>query len=312
MFCSLPAPFPLVAVVGPTASGKTQVAIRLAGRINAEIISMDSIQVYRGLDIGSAKPSPEELEAAVHHLIDIREPFEPLDAASFSALAARAAERIINGGKNVIFAGGTGFYLRAVLSGLSPMPGRLPGIRGFLKGIAARSGQGILHDFLQENDPVSAARIHPNDLYRVTRAVEVFLSSGRPFSWWRGRRPRVRSFLAGRYCLKVGLMLPRRDLYQRIERRVDLMIEQGLVQEVKDLLEKGLNPGLRPLQSLGYRHIIRFLLGGCSLDEAVREMKRDTRRYAKRQLTWFRKDTQIRWFRPDHLLSCNDIWKAVN
>ncbi len=309
----LPACFPLIAVAGPTAAGKTAVAIRLARRLRGEIINMDSIQAYKGLDIGSAKPSLEEQEGAVHHLIDIREPFEPLDAAVFAMLASRTAERIIRAGKAVILAGGTGFYLEAVLSGLSSMPGRMPGIRKSLRDLAGRSGTGLLHEFLKETDPASAARIHPNDLYRVIRAIEVYLSSGRLFSWWcREGRNRRKSLLGRRSCLRVGLLMPREELYQRIDRRVDEMIEAGFVQEVEALLAKGLDPRLKPLQSLGYRHIIRYLQGECSLDQAVWEMKRDTRRYAKRQMTWFKKDPWIRWFRPDHLLSCSDIWKAVN
>jgi len=309
----LPVPFPVVAVVGPTASGKTSVSIRLARRLQAEIINMDSVQAYRGLDIGSAKPSVDEQKEAVHHLVDIREPFEPLDAASFARMASRAAERIMGKGQNVILAGGTGFYIDAVLGGLSSMPGRMPGLRRHLRNLAAGSGSRVLHEFLKETDPVAARRIHPNDLYRIIRAVEVFLSSGRPFSQWcQGRKGAESPLLARRPCLRIGLLLPRKQLYQRIERRVDQMMEAGFVQEVEAILKKGMDPRLKPLQSLGYRHIIRYLLGSCTLEQAVLEMKRDTRRYAKRQLTWFKKDPRIRWFSPDHLLSCTDIWKAIN
>lgn len=305
--------FPVIAVVGPTASGKTAVAIRIAGRIRAEIINLDSIQVYRWLDIGSAKPTIEEQAGIMHHLLDIREPSEPLNAACFARIAAKRAYRIIGGGKNVVFAGGTGFYLKALLSGLSQMPEQLAGIRQFLKKNASMYGREKLGHFLKEIDPVSAARIHPNDLYRVNRALEVFLSSGRPFSWWCGKKGNSSaSFIRQRQCLKIGLNLHREALYQRIERRVDHMIADGFVREVKGLLEKGLDPRLKPLQSLGYRHIIGYLQGSCSLDEAISTMKRDTRRYAKRQLTWFKKDPEIRWFRPDHLLSCDDVWEAVN
>ena len=309
----LPALFPVIAVVGPTAAGKTAVAIRIARRIRAEIINLDSIQVYRRLDIGSAKPSLEEQAGVVHHLLDMREPSEPLDAASFARIAGRRADRIIDRGKNVVFAGGTGFYLKALLCGLSEAPGQLAGIRQFLKKTASMYGRERLHHFLKEIDPASAARIHPNDLYRVCRALEVFLSSGHPFSWWRHKKgtPSA-SFIRQRHCLKIGLNLSRQVLYQRIEKRVDQMIAAGFVREVKGLLEKGLDPRLKPLQSLGYRHIICYLQGSCSLDEAISTMKRDTRRYAKRQLTWFKKDPQIRWFRPDYLLGCPDVWKAVN
>ena len=309
----LPALFPVTAVVGPTATGKTAVAIRIARRIHAEIINLDSVQVYRRLDIGSAKPTLEEQAGVVHHLLDIREPFEPLDAASFARIAARRADGIIDRGKNVVFAGGTGFYLKALLSGLSQMPGQAAGIRQLLKKHASMYGRERLHHFLKEIDPSSAARIHPNDLYRVSRALEVFLSSGKPFSWWCEKKnmPSA-SFIRQRQCLKIGLNLSRDALYRRIERRVDHMIAAGFVREVKDLIEQGLDPRLKPLRSLGYRHIICYLQGLCSLDEAISEIKRDTKRYAKRQLTWFKKDPQIRWFRPDYLLGCRDVWKAVN
>jgi len=308
-----PGLFPILALVGPTAVGKTSLSIRLAREIHAEIINLDSVQLYRGLDIGSAKPGIEEQAGVAHHLLDIRQPCEPMDAASFSIVAARLADRILSRGRNVIFAGGTGFYLNALLEGFSEMPGRIPGLRRFLEDSSSLFGRKGLHGFLAQTDPETAARIHPNDIYRVTRALEVFLSSGRPFSWWCSRRRKSRSGLAiKRPVMKIGLVLPRPVLYERIDRRVDQMIEKGLVQEVKGLLEKGYHPELKPLQSLGYRHIISYLQGLKSLDEAVWEMKRDTRRYAKRQITWFRKDPQIRWYRPDELLSCENLWKALN
>ena len=306
-------PFPLIAVVGPTAVGKTSVSIRIARRVGAEIINLDSVQVYRGLDIGSAKPSPAERAAVPHHLLDMREPFEPLDAASFARIAAQRASSILSRGRNVVFAGGTGFYLQAVLSGLSQIPGRMPAIRAMLKRVAGQFGSRHLHTFLEEVDRESACRIHPNDLYRICRALEVFLLSGIPFSTWCREQGRFRApFYNRRYCLKIGLMLPRQELYSRIDKRVDEMMAAGLVQEVENLLGKGLDSRLKPLQSLGYRHIIRYLQGSCSLEDAILTMKADTRRYAKRQLTWFRRDAQIMWFRPDMLLASKDIWKALS
>jgi len=302
----LPALFPVVAVIGPTATGKTAVAIRMALEIGAEIVNLDSVQAYKGLDIGSAKPAPSEQRLVRHHLIDLREPCEPLDAASFARIARTVTERLLRQGKNVIMAGGTGFYLKAVMEGLSEMPGRMPGLREM------PPDPGQLYTFLQEADPESAKRIHPNDTYRLVRAVEVCLSTGVPFSVWCRNAPVSRSrLISERECRKIGLMLPREELYRRIDARVDEMLSKGLVQEVKGLMEKGYNPGLKPLQSLGYRHIIRYLQGRCSLDEAIHDMKRDTRRYSKRQLTWFRKEPGIQWFRPDELLSKASIWKAV-
>ncbi len=305
--------FPLVAVVGPTATGKTAVSIRLAAELHAEIVNLDSVQVYKGLDIGSAKPTPREQAGIVHHLLDIREPFEPLDAASFSKIAARRAETILERGRNCIFVGGTGFYLNALLSGLSHMPGHMPGIRSFLRDMHAKFGPGRLHWFLQQADPDAARRIHPNDTYRLVRALEVYMSSGMTFSSWCARiKPSPPAFAMQRGCVIIGLAIPRESLYRRIDERVDQMIDQGFVEEVKGLLKKGLDPGLKALQSLGYRHIIRYLQGGCTLKEAIADTKRDTRRYAKRQFTWYRKDPRIRWFDPRQLLACENIWEAVN
>ncbi len=307
---ALPAPFPAVALVGPTAVGKTALSIRLARQINAEIVNVDSIQVYRGLDIGSAKPVPEERSSVPHHLLDIVEPDEPFDAADFLRMAQRVLLDIRSRGKTVLLTGGTGLYLKALTEGLAECPGQDPVLRTVLKRVAASMGRRYLHDLLRKVDPESADRIHKNDLFRVIRALEVFYATGRPLSAWH----RLHRLKRGRLvvsCRKIGLMRPREELYKRIGQRVERMMEQGFLEEVKGLLEKGFHRDLKPLQSLGYRHIIAYLYGELTLSDAMEQLKRDTRRYAKRQITWFRSDPSIRWFNPEKLIKEKDIWKAI-
>ncbi len=303
-------PFPAVALIGPTAVGKTALSLRLARRINAEIVNVDSIQIYRGLDIGSAKPTLEERRIVPHHLLDIVEPDEPFDAADFSRIAQRAILDIRSRGKAVILAGGTGLYLKTLTEGLAECPGQDPVLRRVFKGMAAARGRHYLHDLLRQADPESAGRIHENDVFRVVRALEVFYATGRPLSAWHKYHRQRRKGIMGPW-IKIGLMRSRDELYERIEQRVDLMMEHGFVDEVRGLLDKGFNRKLKPLQSLGYRHIIAYLHGELTLHEAVEQLKRDTRRYAKRQITWFRSDPSIRWFNPEGLIKKKDIWRAI-
>ncbi len=303
----LPVPYPLIAVMGPTAVGKTELTLRLAREINAEIINVDSIQIYRWLDIGSAKPSGKELNLVPHHLVDIRYPFEPFDAADFARCARLAARNIMSRGKAVILAGGTGLYLNAFLNGLAPCSGAHPCLRMMLRRYSDQYGADSLHAMLAEHDPAAAGRIHPNDSFRVIRALEVLFSTGRPVSMWRSS-----GSPSGRMqCLKIVLIRSRQELYQRIDRRVDIMIEQGFIDEVRGLLARGCSPGLKPLQSLGYRHIIEFLQGMYSLDETIYRIKRDTRRYAKRQLTWFRRERNINWFHPEYLMDSSGMIRKI-
>ncbi len=310
MTWQIPQRFPLVAIVGPTAVGKTATSLRLAGEIRGEIVNFDSVQVYKGLDIGSAKPSKEERSLVPHHLFDIAEPDQFLDAASYVRKAVPVVEHIVSSSRSVILTGGTGLYLKALLEGLSPSPGRNPAVRAVLKEMAQRFGTEILTSFLSEVDPDALSAIHPNDVYRLIRAAEVYMESGRPISWWwkQGRR----GGLKGWPVFKIGLIRPREELYHRIEQRVDMMIEAGFIDEVKGLLKKGYDPRLRPLRSLGYRHIIMFLSGKVSLDEAIHLLKRDTRRYAKRQITWFKADPLVRWFHPERLEAMKNIWSGVH
>ncbi len=301
-------PFPVIALFGPTAVGKTEVAIRLAQELGAEIINVDSVQLYRHLDIGSAKPTPEERRMAPHHLVDIRDPDQPMDAALFASLAHRAMAVIQRRGRPVILAGGTGLYLDAIVTGMDDAPPASPAIRAYIKGLMERFGTKWLHRQLRAMDPEAAGRIHPNDRFRITRALEVLMETGRPISWWWRQGTRSSPLTVA----KIGLTRPREELYARVEKRVDKMLEMGLIQEVERLLAMGYSPSLRPLQTLGYRHIILFLQGRWSLEEAVGFLKRDTRRFAKRQLTWFRAYRDALWVHPGRLLDADSIWKEIH
>ena len=301
--------FPVLALTGPTAVGKTALSIRLAREIHGEIISVDSVQVYRGLNIGTAKPGPAEMHRVPHHLIDILEPDEPFDAAYFARKAGRIIKSMTARGKIPVLVGGTGLYLKALLNGIAPCPEACPSLRRVLRDLAQDYGKMYLYDLLADIDPESGRRIHPMDLFRVIRALEVYFLTGESISTWHRKDGSVlkRAFP----CIKIGLVRSREELYRRIDRRVDVMMREGLVEEVRDLLARGYSPGLKPLQSIGYRHIISFLRGEMSFREAVRQMKRDTRRYCRRQLTWLRKDPEIRWFNPDLLMQSSYVWRKI-
>ncbi len=285
----------VVAVVGPTGVGKTALGIELAERFSGEIVNFDSVQVYRYLDLGTAKPTPEERARVPHHLIDILEPDEPFNAAAFVERADRVIAEITARGRLPVLVGGTGLYLRALLHGLFPV--EVPEeLRHRLRERLAREGLASLYQELRRRDPRAARRIHPHDRVRVLRALEVCLATGRTFS----ELAEKHAFRERRYqALKIGLHLPRPELYRRLDERVDRMLARGLLEEVRGLLERGFSPELKPLQAIGYRHMIAYLRGEVSFSEAVRLMKRDTRRYAKRQLTWFRADPEVKWFHPE-------------
>lgn len=282
----------VVIIVGPTASGKTDLALRLTERCNAEIVNADSMQVYRGMDIGTAKPSREELQRVPHHLIDVAEPDRNFSASDFRTAAEEAIRSIVTRGKNVILVGGTGLYIRALLQGLVDSPSGKEELRQELAELGAREGNEALLARLHAVDPATASRLHPNDQVRIIRALEVYHETGRPISAFRADHG-----FGGDYfrSLKVGIHVERDELYRRIEERVELMLSRGLVQEVERLLATGYGSDLKSMRSIGYRQICSMLRGDYSYDEAVRLIKRDTRRYAKRQLTWFRTDPEIKW-----------------
>jgi tRNA dimethylallyltransferase len=279
-------------IVGPTGVGKSSVAMELAERLEAEIVNADSRQVYRGMDIGTAKPDAADRRRVAHHLLDIREIDEPLDVAEFLKLARAAIAEIAARGRNVMVVGGSGFYLRVLRGGIFAGPPAAPEVRRELEALAAERGVEYLHARLREVDAPSAERIGHRDLYRIVRALEVFRLTGRPISaHQQGHR-----FAAREYeTLTVGLAMERKRLYESIDRRFDQMVARGLVDEVRALLAAGCDPGEAPLRTVGYRQIATAVRGEMKLGEAIELAKRDTRRLAKRQLTWFRADPEIVW-----------------
>lgn len=287
----------LIVVLGPTASGKSAAALDLAARFDGEIISADSQQVYRYMDIGTAKPSPQQRAQVPHHLIDVVDPDEAFSAADFRRLGLESIGAIGGRGKNIVVCGGTGLYIKALIEGLFVGPGRDPEIRRELERQAREQGLGALYRRLQRCDSAAAGRIHPHDRQRTIRALEVYLLTGRKLSEWQSEHNFADRSMD---VLKIGLDRSRADLYARIDSRCDQMIQSGLVNEVRKLMEMGYALNLKPLQSVGYRHAGWSIEGRMALDDAVAMMKRDTRRLAKRQLTWFRRDPEIRWFEPDH------------
>jgi len=285
---------PLIVLVGPTAVGKSSMALAVAERVGGEIIAADSMQVYRGLDIGTAKPSADEQGRIPHHLLDLVDPDQPFTAADYARLASAAIADIRARGRLPILVGGTGLYLRALFRGLFSGPWEMTPLRETLYQEAERVGSATLHQRLATSDPEAAAAIHPNDLFRIVRALEVAAVSGRPISTLRAEARRNHRPILGP-VLQFGLERNRHELYQRIEARVEAMMVQGLLREVQGLLDRGYSPALRPLRAIGYRHMIGHLKGHIGLNDTVASLKRDTRRYAKRQLTWFRHEDEIEW-----------------
>lgn len=282
----------IIVICGPTGSGKTGFAIDLARQYDGEIVGADSMQVYRYMDIGTAKPTAEGLAAIPHHMIDVVDPDQDFDAAAYASMAADAIRRIMEGGRTVFVVGGTGLYIKALIHGLFEAGSSDPVIRRELRRQAAAQGTSRLHRRLGGIDPASAARIHPNDTHRIVRALEVFEVTGQPLTQFQ----RHHGFRPKRFhALEIGLSWPRPELYDRINRRVDEMMELGFYDEVKQLLSKGYGPNLKSMQSLGYRHLSAVALGTAKMNDAVSLLKRDHRRYAKRQMTWFGTRNEILW-----------------
>ena len=284
---------PLVIITGPTASGKTALSIELAKQIGGEIISADSMQVYRHMDIGSAKVTKEEMDGVPHHLIDVLDPSEEFNVVRFQEMARKAMEGIYERGKIPIIAGGTGFYIQALLYDIDfTETDENNSIREELEQKARAEGASVLHAMLKEIDPESAEAIHENNVKRVIRAIEFYRQTGKKISD-HNRQEREKS--SPYQFLYYVIDLPRELLYSRIEQRVDQMIEQGLVEEVKALQAMGCTRDMVSMQGLGYKEILDYLNGQLTLDEAIYVLKRDTRHFAKRQLTWFRRERDVRW-----------------
>lgn len=289
-------PYPpqkILVICGPTASGKSELALRLAKALDAEIVNADSMQVYRGLDIGTAKPSKEDLNSVPHHLIDIIPPDQPFSAADFADAADAAIEEIKSRGRQVIIAGGTGLYIRALVRGLVDSPGGNTLLRQALQDEASRIGNEAMLERLRLVDPELASTLHPNNLVRIVRALEVFELTGIPLS----SHQREHSFSTCRYDFcQIAIAVDRAKLYSRIDSRVELMMSTGLLDEVNHLLSAGYCADLKAMRSIGYKECVAHLRGEMSREEAVRLISRNTRRYAKRQLTWFTADPGIMWF----------------
>jgi tRNA dimethylallyltransferase len=285
----------IIIICGPTGIGKTTVAIDLAQHFAGHIVGADSMQVYKYMDIGTAKPTVAERARVVHHMIDFVEPDESFDAAQY---AARAREKIIELDRQHIIpfvVGGTGLYIKALLYGLFDEKVSDPEIRDRLRAEADARGIQILYERLGELDPETANRLHPNDTYRILRALEVIEATGQAIS----KHHKKHGFFEQPFeSLKIGLEMDRALLYERINRRVDTMISAGFLDEVKGLMARGYSANLKPMQSIGYRHMVDYIEGRLNWDECVRTLKRDHRHYAKRQLTWFGVDPEIVWKQP--------------
>lgn len=295
----------IVIICGPTAAGKSAIAAELASRLDAEIVSADSMQVYRQMDIGTAKPDASLRSIAVHHLINIIDPDQEYSAALYMKDGVAAIEDIRSRGRNVIVAGGTGLYIKALTKGLFDAPPSDKAVRQRLQDEAEKTGLAGLYERLKEADPASAATIHPNNRARIIRALEIYATTGIAASKLRGEH----GFSEERFnALKIGVMMERCDLNKAIDDRVDAMMRDGLLQETERLISMGYMCTLKSMRSLGYKEICSFINGECTLEEAVELIKKDTRRYAKRQMTWFRADAEINWFYPGDK---SDIIRAV-
>lgn len=288
----------VIVICGPTGIGKTSIAIKLARIFTGEIVSADSMQVYKHLDIGTAKPDPEELSQARHHLVDFLDPADPFDAGLFARSADRVISDLFTREKLPIVAGGTGLYIKALLFGLFRSRPLDEAIISRLNREVELHGSRFLHKKLELCDPEAARNIHSNDTFRVIRALEYHDATGQKIS----KKQHSHGFQNPRYdYLKFGLRMDRQKLYDRIDLRVDMMIDNGLLEEVKQLVDMGYSLELKSMQSIGYKHMGLYLKKQAGWDEAVRLLKRDTRRYAKRQFTWFNQEKDIVWIHPSDI-----------
>ena len=288
---------PLIVLTGPTAVGKTSLSISLAKTVNGEIISADSMQVYKKMDIGSAKIPPEEMQGIPHYLVDVLEPEEEFHIVKFQQMAKKAMEDIYSRGKIPILVGGTGFYIQAVTKDIDFTEAQQENdYRKELEALAEEKGGEHLHEMLRKVDPVSADAIHAHNVKRVIRALEFYNQNGSPISAHNEEQKQHESPYNLAYFV---LNMPRELLYERIDLRVDQMMKEGLLEEVARLKEEGCHRGMVSMQGLGYKEILAYLDGEYPLEEAVRVLKRDTRHFAKRQLTWFRREQEVTWVNKD-------------
>ncbi len=283
----------LIVILGPTAVGKTKLGIEIAKRIGASIISADSLQIYKYLDIGTAKPTIQERKEVPHHLIDVLEPTEDCNAGVYRDLALAKIEQLLKEEKKIIIVGGTFLYVKVLLSGLLENIGVDKKFRAELKKLREKEGTSSLHKRLKMIDPESAKRINKNDYVRIERALEVYQLTGKSIS----EHQEEHAFQDKRFdTLKIGIGVEREDLRNRIDKRVDQMFGDGFVDEVKNLRDIGFGPDLKPMKSIGYKQVNQYLDNNLTLDRAVEVIKRDSKRFSKRQMTWLRADKEIEWF----------------
>jgi tRNA dimethylallyltransferase len=299
----------LLVLIGPTAVGKTALSILLAKHFNAEIISGDSMQVYRGMDVGTAKISPDEMQGIPHYMIDTHEPNESFSVSEFQEQAERHIQHIHGRDKLPFVVGGTGLYIEALCYDFQfSEAGSDEKYRAEQTAYAVEFGAEALHNKLKAIDPEAAGRLHPNDIRRVIRSLEVYHTTGKTMTEHLKYQTKQAKY---NLCI-IGLTMDRKLLYERIEQRIDIMIEQGLVQEVHSLIRKGFSPALVALQGLGYKEIIWHLRGICTISESIRLLKRNTRRFAKRQLSWFRHMKDINWIDVTETQKINDHFMQIN
>ncbi len=291
----LPLSKPVLILIGPTAVGKTALSFALAERFSCEIVCLDSMQIYRHMDIGTAKATSEERAMVPHHLLDVAAPDEEYHVARYVADATTACREIIARGNRPLLVGGTGLYLKSLLEGLFEIPAVPETVRANLKKRLLEEGRAVLFAELDLCDKKSASRIHPNDTHRLLRALEIFQATGRP---WSEHLYKQQIQPALTKVLQLGLFCERDTLYDRINLRVEQMVAAGLLAEVEKLLDMGYGSDLKSMQSIGYRHMLQYIQGHWDWEETIFLLARDTRHYAKRQMTWFGADPQIRWFAP--------------
>ena len=290
---------PVIAVVGATASGKTSLAIELAEKLNGEILSADSMQVYRGLEIGAATATAEEQARVPHHFVSIMDPSEHFSAAEFSEQGRTLIARLHAKGKRAIVCGGSGLYVRALLDGLIEGPSRDDVFREQLREEAERIGVPALYERLQSVDPEFAASIHPNDMRRIERGLEVYALTGEPLSAFHARHAETVEKVP---AIRIAIDMPREKLYDRINKRVWQMVEEGFVEEVQRLIDNGHGPDIERLRSRGHPEMAAHIRGECTLEDAVTLIQRNTRHMAKRQLSWFRGDNEVQWLSKDEAI----------
>lgn len=296
----------IIAVAGPTASGKTALAVEIAKRVSGEVISCDSMQVYRGMDIGTAKPDEAEKCGVIHHMIDIIEPSEPFSVADFTEMARKCIDDVLSRERVPIIAGGTGLYMDSVLKNIDFAEFKEDvDFRLKMQQLAESCGAEVVHRLLAEKDPEAAKKIHPNNVRRVIRALEVCEVTGKTFTQVNAESRREPLY----DTLILGIETDRDVLYSRIDRRVDIMMERGLLDEVKALHTAGINRDTTAMQAIGYKELLDFIEGKAELCDAVDKIKQESRRYAKRQLTWFRRNKDINWVRLDGVGGLDEVFQ---